>query len=72
MKDVLNWLFLRTRNIRCNPVSDWFTIAQVNAARFSRNVDNIASLWKTNVIAFKNASLTEVASVLGRWYNIDF
>lgn len=38
----------------------------------SRNVDNIASLWKTNVIAFKNASLTEVASVLGRWYNVDF
>lgn len=38
----------------------------------SRNVDNIASLWKANVIAFKNASLTEVASVLGRWYDVDF
>lgn len=30
------------------------------------------SLWKQNVIAFNNASLTEVISVLNRWYNVSF
>jgi ferric-dicitrate binding protein FerR (iron transport regulator) len=32
----------------------------------------IISLWKNDVIAFKNASLQEVIKVLNRWYNVPF
>lgn len=39
----------------------------------SRNSDNrFSSLWKTNVIAFRDAPLAEVIKVLHRWYNVDF
>ena len=39
----------------------------------SRNSDpRFSSLWKTNVIAFRDAPLAEVIKVLHRWYNVDF
>ena len=39
----------------------------------SRNSDTrFSSLWKTNVIAFRDAPLAEVIKVLHRWYNVDF
>ena len=39
----------------------------------SRNSDTrFSSLWKTNVIAFKDAPLAEVIKVLHRWYNVNF
>jgi ferric-dicitrate binding protein FerR (iron transport regulator) len=31
-----------------------------------------ASLWKNDVIAFRNASLQEVITALNRWYNVEF
>ena len=31
-----------------------------------------SSLWKHDVIAFKDTPLAEVIKVLGRWYNVDF
>lgn len=30
------------------------------------------SIWKQNVIVFKDTSLTEVLKILNRWYNVDF
>ena len=30
------------------------------------------SLWKENIIAFKDASLSEVITKLQRWYDVDF
>lgn len=33
---------------------------------------HLSSLWKKNVIAFKDAPLSEVIKVLNRWYDIDF
>lgn len=39
----------------------------------SRNTDTqLSSLWKKNVIAFKDAPLAEVVKVLNRWYNVNF
>ena len=39
----------------------------------SRNADiHLSSLWKKNVIAFKDAPLSEVIKVLNRWYDVDF
>ena len=32
----------------------------------------LSSLWKKNVIAFKDAPLSEVIKVLNRWYDVDF
>jgi ferric-dicitrate binding protein FerR (iron transport regulator) len=32
----------------------------------------VISLWKNDVIAFKNASLQEIIKVLNRWYNVPF
>jgi ferric-dicitrate binding protein FerR (iron transport regulator) len=32
----------------------------------------LASLWKNDVITFKNASLQEVIKVLNRWYDVPF
>ena len=38
-----------------------------------RNMDaQISSLWKKNVIAFKDAPLSEVIKVLNRWYDVGF
>lgn len=39
----------------------------------SRDTDTrFSSLWKTNVIAFKDAPLAEVVKVLNRWYDVSF
>lgn len=39
----------------------------------TRGTDNhLSSIWKKNVIAFKDTPLTEVVKVLNRWYNVDF
>lgn len=39
----------------------------------TRNVDTqFSSLWKKNVIAFKDTPLDEVVKVLNRWYDVDF
>lgn len=39
----------------------------------SRSTDtHLSSLWKKNVIAFKDAPLAEVIKVLNRWYNVNF
>lgn len=44
-----------------------------NYCVISRNVDTqFSSLWKKNVIAFKDAPLSEVIKVLDRWYNVKF
>ena len=41
--------------------------------RVNRNTDTGASsVWKSNVISFKDTPLDEVFSRLGRWYNVDF
>ena len=41
--------------------------------RVNRNTDTGASsVWKSNVISFKDTTLDEVFSRLGRWYNVDF
>ena len=38
-----------------------------------RNTDaHLSSLWKKNVIAFKDTPLSEVIKVLNRWYDVDF
>jgi ferric-dicitrate binding protein FerR (iron transport regulator) len=38
-----------------------------------RAVDTkLVSMWKNDVIAFKNASLQEVLKTLNRWYNVSF
>ena len=38
-----------------------------------RNTDiHLTSLWKKNVIAFKDTPLSEVIKVLNRWYDVDF
>lgn len=39
----------------------------------TRHADiHLSSLWKKNVIAFKDAPLSEVIKVLNRWYDVDF
>lgn len=39
----------------------------------TRDVDTqFSSLWKKNVIAFKDTPLSEVIKVLNRWYDVDF
>ena len=39
----------------------------------TRHADiHLSSLWKKNVIAFKDAPLAEVIKVLNRWYDVDF
>ncbi|RGN35825.1 FecR family protein [Bacteroides oleiciplenus] len=39
----------------------------------TRSTDiHLSSLWKKNVIAFKDAPLSEVIKVLNRWYDVDF
>jgi transmembrane sensor len=39
----------------------------------NRNTDaHLSSLWKKNVIAFKDTPLSEVIKVLNRWYDVDF
>ena len=39
----------------------------------SRHADiHLSSLWKKNVIAFKDAPLSEVIKVLNRWYDVNF
>ena len=44
-----------------------------NRCTVSRNADTrLVSLWKKNVIAFKDAPLSEVVKVLSRWYDVDF
>lgn len=44
-----------------------------NRCVISHDADNqLSSLWKTNVIAFKDTPLKEVTEVLERWYNLDF
>lgn len=44
-----------------------------NRCTISRDGDTqFSSLWKTNVIAFKDTPVKEVMKVLGRWYNVDF
>lgn len=41
--------------------------------RVNRNTDTGASsVWKSNVISFKDTPLDEVFSRLSRWYNVDF
>lgn len=41
--------------------------------RVNRNTDTGASsVWKSNVISFKDTPLDEVFSRLNRWYNVDF
>ena len=41
--------------------------------RVNRNTDTGASsVWKSNIISFKDTPLDEVFSRLGRWYNVDF
>lgn len=41
--------------------------------RVKRNADTGASsVWKSNVIAFKDTPLDDVLTRLGRWYNVDF
>lgn len=44
-----------------------------NQCIISGNPDaHLSSLWKQNVISFKDAPLAEVIKVLNRWYNVDF
>lgn len=44
-----------------------------NRCTISRDGDTqLSSLWKTNVIAFKDTPMKEVVKVLGRWYDVDF
>lgn len=39
----------------------------------TRHADiHLSSLWKKNVIAFKDAPLSEVIKVLNRWYDVNF
>ena len=41
--------------------------------RVNRNTDTGASsVWKSNIISFKDTPLDEVFSRLSRWYNVDF
>lgn len=39
----------------------------------TRNVDTaFSSLWKQNIVAFKDTPLPEVLVLLGRWYDVEF
>lgn len=44
-----------------------------NQCAITKNANSeLSSLWKKDVIAFKNAPLAEVIEVLNRWYNVNF
>lgn len=63
----------RLKVIASSPSLDDVDIKESELCRIIKNDHSKqVSMWKDNVISFKDTPLTEVVKVLNRWYNVNF